>query len=59
MGALLNYLRHRQLSFDEKDESYPGVFARDSGEFHLKMQLNDALIAFRADILSLVLAGAA
>jgi len=44
MGALLNYLHHRQLSFDEKDESYPGVIARDSGGFHLKTQLNDALI---------------
>ncbi len=45
MGALLNYLHHRQLSFDEKDESYPGVIARDSGGFHLRAQLNDALIA--------------
>ncbi len=46
MGALLHYLHHRQLSFDEKDESYPGVIARDSGGFHLRMQLNDALDAF-------------
>ncbi len=45
MGALLHYLHHRQLFFDEKDESYPGVIARDSGGFHLRMQLNDALIA--------------
>jgi hypothetical protein len=45
MGALLHYLHHRQLSFDEKDESYPGVIARDSGRFHLRTQLNDALIA--------------
>ena len=44
MGALLNYLHHRQLSFDEKDESYPGVIARDSGCFHHKTQLIDALI---------------
>jgi len=44
MGALLHYLHHRQLFFDEKDESYPGVIARDSGGFHLRMQLNDALI---------------
>ncbi len=43
MGALLNYLHHRQLSFDEKDESYPGVIARDSGGFHLRTQLIDAL----------------
>jgi len=44
MGALLNYLHHRQLSFDEKGESYPGVIAGDSGGFHLRTQLNDALI---------------
>ncbi len=44
MGALLNYLHHRQLSFDDKDESYPGVIARDSGGFHLRTQLNDALL---------------
>ena len=44
MGALRNYLYHRQLSFDEKDESYLDVIARDSGGFHLKTQLNDALI---------------
>ena len=50
MGALLNYLHHRQLSFDEKDESYPGVIAGDSGEFHLKTQLIDALIeSYRAE----------
>ncbi len=49
MGALLHYLHHRQLSFDEKDESYPGVIARDSGGFHLRTQLNDALIeSYRA-----------
>ncbi len=39
MGALLNYLHHRQLSFDEKDESCPGVIARDFGGFRPKMQL--------------------
>ncbi len=43
MGALLNYLDHRQLSFDEKDESYLGVIARDFGGFHPRTQLNDAL----------------
>jgi len=44
MGALLNYLHHRQLPFEEKDESYPGVIAPDSGGFRLRMQLIDALI---------------
>ncbi len=52
MGALLNYLHHRQLSFDDKDESYPGVIARDSGGFPHKTQLNDALIAAEAILAS-------
>ncbi len=43
-GGFAPLPHHRQLSFDEKDESYPGVIARDSGGFHLRMQLNDALI---------------